>query len=139
MKVSILDVRKITSEVLPDKSALCPAVVKQLVGHTSSINVVRFSPFSKDYLASSGDSLIIWDLAQSNILFKHAGHVGQIVDFEWNEHAPWSIMSASDDIDSTAIALGACSLQLFRPLDLLVNMSESQALETLSKSARNCQ
>jgi hypothetical protein len=57
----------------------------------------------------------MWDLKQPSnskdeIVFKHAGHVGQIVDFEWNENSPWSVMSASDDIDSTSIALGACSL-----------------------------
>jgi hypothetical protein len=44
------------------------------------------------------------------MLFRHSGHVGQIVDFEWNEFAPWSLISASDDIDTTAVALGACSL-----------------------------
>lgn len=118
--VSILDTRKLTSECdLPKKGELCPAVVQQLRGHTSSINVVRFAPHSKDILASSGDALIIWDLSkpqtskyssENNLLFKHVGHVGQIVDFEWNEAAPWSIMSASDDIDAAAIALGACSL-----------------------------
>ena len=57
--------------------------------------------------------------------------MGQIVDFEWNEHSPWSIMSASDDIDNTAVTLGACSLQLYRPLDLLVGMNEKEAAEAL--------
>lgn len=81
LKVSIIDIRKLTSEVVPDKTKLCPAVVRQLIGHTASINVVRFSPHSKDLLASSGDSMIIWDLKQPDdsedkILFKHAGHVG---------------------------------------------------------------
>ena len=49
--------------------------------------MVRFSPFSKDYIASSGDAQIMWDLRTQEVLFKHAGHVGQIVDFEWNELA----------------------------------------------------
>ena len=103
--MSIIDIRKLTSDAtVADKTKLCPAVVRQLSGHTNSINVVRFSPFSKDYLASSGDSLVIWDLkeppeSESEVLFRHSGHVGHIVDFEWNEYAPWSIMSVSDDID----------------------------------------
>lgn len=62
--------------------------------------------------------------------------MGQIVDFEWNEAAPWSMMSASDDIDATAIALGACSLQLYRPLDLLVGMGEEEASEALERGER---
>lgn len=33
------------------------------------------------------------------------------------------MISASDDLDTTAIALGACSLQMFRPLELLVDNS----------------
>ncbi len=33
------------------------------------------------------------------------------------------MISASDDLDTTAIALGACSLQMFRPFDLLVDNS----------------
>jgi hypothetical protein len=39
------------------------------------------------------------------------------------------MMSASDDLDTTAIALGACSLQMFRPLDILIDDSimEDQA------------
>ena len=43
-------------------------------------------------------------------------------------------MSASDDIDPTSIALGACSLQIYRPLDLLVGMSEEKAIEKVALS-----
>lgn len=80
--VSILDLRRLTAEAPTDKAQLCPAVVRQLKGaHSSSINVVRFSAHSKDYLASSGDALVIWDLKEpqgsdAEVLFKHAGHVG---------------------------------------------------------------
>jgi hypothetical protein len=50
------------------------------------------------------------------------------------------MMSASDDLDTTAIALGACSLQMFRPLDILIDDSimEDQAnsmLEGANKKA----
>lgn len=132
--MSILDIRKLTSDTIPDKTKICPAVVRQLEGHSSAISVVRFSPHSKDYLASAGDGLIIWDLNQpkdNELFFKHAGHVGQIVDFEWNQDAMWSLMSASDDIDNTAVTLGACSLQLYRPLDLIVGMNEKDGSEAL--------
>lgn len=114
--MSILDLRKLTADPPEDKGQLCPAVVRQLKGgHSSSINVVRFKAHSKDYIASSGDALVIWDLnepqgSEAEVIFKHVGHVGQIVDFEWNEAAPWSIMSASDDIDPTARDLNSCSL-----------------------------
>ncbi len=63
--VSILDIRRLSSDTLSDKTQLCPAVVRRLAGgHCSSINVVRFSAHSKDYIASSGDALVIWDLNQ---------------------------------------------------------------------------
>ena len=32
-KVSLIDIRKITSEVSPDKTKLCPAVIRYLSGH----------------------------------------------------------------------------------------------------------
>ena len=48
--------------------------------------MVRFSPFSKDYVATAGECLIIWDMKEEedSLFFKHIGHIGQVVDFEWN-------------------------------------------------------
>jgi WD40 repeat protein len=95
-EVNIVDIRKLSTS-----GAGQECIIKKLVHHKSSINVVRFSTFSKDILASAGECLIMWDLRDENdpLFFKHIGHVGSIVDFEWNPEAPWSIMSASDDID----------------------------------------
>lgn len=59
------------------------------------------------------------------MFFKHIGHVGQVVDFEWNWAQPWSIMSASDDMD---FAIQGQSLQIYRPIDLLT-MGEEKALQ----------
>lgn len=79
--VSILDIRKLSSDfVSADMTKLCPAVVRQLDGHTTSINVVRWSTMNTDFLASCSETLNFWDLRQPNnddaLFFKHAGHVG---------------------------------------------------------------
>lgn len=58
-KACLIDIRKLTSSTDNNSSK---AIVRELVGHTNSINVVRFSPFSSDYIATSGECLIIWDL-----------------------------------------------------------------------------
>lgn len=64
---------------------------------------MKFSPFSPHYLASSSvDSLNIWDLRENDensLFFKHIGHVGSVVDFDWNKESNWSLISASDDIN----------------------------------------
>jgi len=43
------------------------------------------------------------------------------------------MISASDDLDTTAIALGACSLQMFRPLDIIID-SATESSDDLSNS-----
>eukprot|EP00347_Sterkiella_histriomuscorum_P008918 403343245 len=136
-KVVLIDIRKLTQESNEHSgTAPCPAIVRTLEGHQSSINVVRFSPFSADYIASSSEALFIWDLRNQSqndpIFFKHAGHVGQIVDFEWNGKQSWSFISASDDIDQPLLG---SSLQLFRPLDLLL-MDETES-ESILESYSN--
>mmetsp|Transcript_43529 Transcript_43529/g.42011 ORF Transcript_43529/g.42011 Transcript_43529/m.42011 type:complete len:99 (-) Transcript_43529:178-474(-) len=66
--VHIVDIRKTGSD----------SVVRKLSYHQNSINVVKFSPFSKDFVASSGDKLLIWDLKDQEdaLLFNHAEHLG---------------------------------------------------------------
>ena len=50
-------------------------------------------------------------------------------DFDWNHLSDWSIISASDDPIpfATMQRNNDCSMQIFRPLDLLV-MPEEEAL-----------
>lgn len=91
-KVQVLDIRM-------------RAVVQTLAKHKSKVQTVKFCPFSDQYLASSGDSLIIWDLKadcteDENIILNHIGHIGQVSDFDWNADMPWSFISASDDSET---------------------------------------
>ncbi len=63
-RVCVIDIRKLSSDAEQSLDINdFKAAVNYLEGHSSSINVVRFSPFSKNHLASSSDSLIIWDLS----------------------------------------------------------------------------
>lgn len=64
-RVVITDIRKLSQDVNDSSGTQpCPAIVRSLEGHQSSINVVRFSPFSTDYIASSSEALFIWDLRE---------------------------------------------------------------------------
>lgn len=35
------------------------------------------------------------------LIFKHQGHKGPIVDFEWNKESPWTMVATSDDAEVT--------------------------------------
>lgn len=52
----------------------------------------------------------------------------QVVDFQWNPHDPWTIMSVSDE----AQLEGGGTLQLWRVSDLL-HRSEEDVLAELQK------
>ena len=73
----------------------------------------------------------IWDLEEQNaedaLFFDHIGHVNKITDVQWSKESPWSILSVSDDMDP---ARAGCSLQVFRPLDLLT-MPQEEAQKKL--------
>ena len=49
------------------------------------------------------------------------------MDIDWNFHDEWSLMSASEDSDSIVMH-DEGSLQLYRPLDLLVGNKEGTIL-----------
>lgn len=36
---------------------------------------------------------------ENNIILNHIGHIGTVSDFDWNNLAPWTIISSSDDSD----------------------------------------
>nr|KAJ0190566.1 hypothetical protein LSAT_V11C800392400 [Lactuca sativa] len=50
------------------------------------------------------------------LLFRHFGHRDKVVDFHWNSHDPWTIVSVSDDGESTG---GGGTLQIWRMIDLI--------------------
>jgi len=52
--VKIIDTRKVNGKENP--------IVKTLHKHQSKVQGVKFCPFDSRYLASSGDSLIFWDI-----------------------------------------------------------------------------
>ena len=55
---------------------------------------------------------------------------GLVSDFDWNPWDKWSMLSASENIDSNNT--GGGSLHLYRPIDLLYQ-PESVSLSKLSK------
>ena len=55
--VKILDVRKAY-----DTKQFGNPIIETLCKHSSKVQGVKFSPFDSRYLASSGDSLVIWDI-----------------------------------------------------------------------------
>ena len=123
-KVCLIDVRKFSSSsekmdiktLAPDQSP----IVKVLTGHTESITGLQFCPFDQRYLISSAESVKIWNLEEQEkdeqLFFDHIGHINRIADVQWSEDSPWSILSVSDDMDPRH---AGCSLQAFRPVDLL--------------------
>lgn len=65
--VKILDIRYLPSGQSDHASAAKSAVICTLRGHKAKVQSVKFSPFSSRYLASSGDSLILWDVKAGNL------------------------------------------------------------------------
>ena len=62
--VKIIDLRKFKSNhlVCDSQDMEQSPVVNVLRKHQSKVQTVRFCPFNERYLASSGDSLVFWDL-----------------------------------------------------------------------------
>jgi hypothetical protein len=129
--------------------------------HRAKVHQVKFADFDRRFLASSGDSIVFWDIhsdlsklatepvpfgrdldcgafvshpadqcrCESQVLLSHIGHVGTVTDFEWNHVAPWTVISASDDAEpfNQIQRNNESSLQIFRPLQLLVSESGATA------------
>lgn len=70
--VKVLDLRRANGKDNP--------IVKTLHKHNSKVQGVKFCPFNSRYLASSGDSLIFWDIKD---LTNHSHHeVTSKLDFD---------------------------------------------------------
>ena len=64
--VKIVDLRKFQTNHLTNAAGLRASsdspIVNILKKHNSKVQTVKFCPFSSRYLASSGDSIVLWDL-----------------------------------------------------------------------------
>ncbi|KAL7598529.1 hypothetical protein Lser_V15G22540 [Lactuca serriola] len=90
----------------------------------------QWSPDKSSIFGSSAEDgvLNIWDHNKvgersgpaskfaPGLLFRHSGHRDKVVDFHWNSHDPWTIVSVSDDGESTG---GGGTLQIRRMIDLI--------------------
>lgn len=72
--------------------------------HESEISALKWSPFRKDFIASTSldTSIAIWSLTDTKDLnstaaFVHSGHVSPITAFDWCRDVPWTLASVSED------------------------------------------
>ncbi|XAR49944.1 hypothetical protein NMG60_11004130 [Bertholletia excelsa] len=116
-------------------------------GHNAAVLCVQWSPDKSSVFGSSAEDgiLNIWDhekigKKQENagtkapnsppgLFFRHAGHRDKVVDFHWNSSDPWTIVSVSDDGESTG---GGGTLQIWRMIDLIYR-PEEEVLAELEK------
>ncbi|KAL6205454.1 hypothetical protein ACLB2K_022713 [Fragaria x ananassa] len=93
------------------------APIYKFVGHTAAVLCVQWSPDKSSVFGSSAEDglLNIWDYEKVSkkertsknstsppgLFFQHAGHRDKVVDFHWNASDPWTVVSVSDDCDTT--------------------------------------
>ncbi|PPS19698.1 hypothetical protein GOBAR_AA00875 [Gossypium barbadense] len=110
------------------------------------ILMIQWSPDKSSVFGSSAEDglLNIWDYDKvgkkverpskspstpAGLFFQHAGHRDKVVDFHWNASDPWTVVSVSDDCDSTG---GGGTLQIWRMSDLIYR-PEEEVLAELEK------
>ncbi|CAI9293725.1 unnamed protein product [Lactuca saligna] len=105
---------------------------------------VEWSPDKSSIFGSSTEDgvLNIWDHNKvgersgpaskfaPGLLFRHSGHRDKVVDFHWNSHDPWTIVSVSDDRESTG---GGGTLQIWRMIDLIHRPQEEVLLSFIPR------
>jgi histone-binding protein RBBP4 len=136
--VRMFDRRNLTSDGVG-------APVHVFEGHKAAVLCVQWSPDKSSVFGSSAEDglLNIWDYdkvgkqergsktstSPPGLFFQHAGHRDKVVDFHWNVADPWTIVSVSDDCDTTG---GGGTLQIWRMSDLIYR-PEDEVLEELEK------
>lgn len=114
--------------------------------HTDAAMNVEWSPHRSGLFASGADDglVCLWDLdarqpdqegpgtgkriktaVPQQLLFQHAGHQSPVVDFCWDPAEPWTLMSASVDVNSS----GGGTLQLWRVSDLVYRTDDEVMTE----------
>ncbi|XVF74409.1 hypothetical protein PTKIN_Ptkin13bG0108200 [Pterospermum kingtungense] len=118
--------------------------VHKFVGHSAAVLCVQWSPDKSSVFGSSAEDgiLNVWDHekigkrqdtaglkapnAPPGLFFQHAGHRDKVVDFHWNTSDPWTIVSVSDDCESTN---GGGTLQIWRMMDLIYRPADEVLAE----------
>lgn len=112
-------------------------------GHTAAILCVQWSPDKSSVFGSSAEDglLNIWDYEKfdamkqesegtsdppAGLFFQHCGHRDKVVDFHFNAADPWTVVSVSDDIDTSG---GGGTLQIWRISDMLYRPEEEVLAE----------
>nr|AFK36675.1 unknown [Medicago truncatula] len=120
--------------------------IHKFEAHKAAVLCVQWSPDKSSVFGSSAEDglLNIWDYEKvgkkieragktinfpPGLFFQHAGHRDKVVDFHWNAHDPWTLVSVSDDCESTG---GGGTLQIWRMSDLLYR-PEDEVLAELEK------
>ncbi|XP_047339182.1 WD-40 repeat-containing protein MSI4-like [Impatiens glandulifera] len=119
--------------------------IHKFEGHKAPVLCVQWSPNKPTVFGSSAEDglLNIWDYekvdktkegprapnAPPGLFFQHAGHRDKVVDFHWNSADPWTIVSVSDDCDTSG---GGGTLQIWRMSDLIYR-PEDEVLDELEK------
>ncbi|CAJ1955403.1 unnamed protein product [Sphenostylis stenocarpa] len=129
------------------KSSGVGSPVYKFEGHDAAVLCVQWSPDKASVFGSAAEDgiLNIWDhdkvgkttdsagSKSSNtppgLFFRHAGHRDKVVDFHWNASDPWTIVSVSDDCESSG---GGGTLQIWRMMDLIYR-PEEEVLTELDK------
>ncbi|XVF07623.1 hypothetical protein REPUB_Repub06bG0155200 [Reevesia pubescens] len=87
-------------------------------GHRAAVLCVQWSPDKSSVFGSSAEDglLNIWDYEKvgkkverasrspdtpAGLFFQHDGHRDKVVDFHWNASDQWTVVSVSDDCDTT--------------------------------------
>ncbi|WOH11269.1 hypothetical protein DCAR_0830750 [Daucus carota subsp. sativus] len=116
--------------------------VHKFEDHKAAVLCVQWCPDKSSVFGSSAEdgSLNIWDYERigkkelgtrspncpPGLFFKHAGHRDKVVDFHWNASDPWTVVSVSDDVDTSN---GGGTLQIWRMSDLIYRPEEEVLAE----------
>ncbi|XP_057506328.1 WD-40 repeat-containing protein MSI4-like [Actinidia eriantha] len=120
--------------------------IHKFEGHKAAVLCVQWSPDRSSVFGSSAEDglLNIWDYdkvgkkkehaartpnSPPGLFFQHAGHRDKVVDFHWNSADPWTVVSVSDDCETSG---GGGTLQIWRMSDLIYR-PEEEVLAELEK------
>lgn len=115
--------------------------VHKFEGHSAPVLCVQWCPDKASVFGSAAEDsyLNVWDYEKvgknvgkktpPGLFFQHAGHRDKVVDFHWNSFDPWTIVSVSDDGESTG---GGGTLQIWRMSDLIYR-PEDEVLAELER------